>query len=109
MTGRIRFTHDGPVYELDGKKVSEEEFRGAFPPKLDNGPGPSSLSSTPANVSDALACHPKDVESYRQDAKRRGVPTEFQRDGRPVMTSRAHQKAYLKAYGYHNNDGGYGD
>jgi hypothetical protein len=37
------------------------------------------------------------------------VPTEFLPDGRPIMRSRAHQKAYLKAYGFKNRDGGYGD
>jgi hypothetical protein len=65
-------------------------------------------SSNP-KLSEALAVHPDQVPEAVEDAKRKGVPTRFEADGRPVITSRAHQKAYLKAYGFHNRDGGFGD
>jgi len=109
MTGKIKYTALGTFYFLDDKEVSKEEFFTALPPKLANGDGPCSLSSTPAHLSDGLAVHPDQVQEAEESAKKRGVPTEFQRDGRPVMRSRAHQKAYLKAYGFHNRDGGFGD
>lgn len=70
---------------------------------------PCSLSHIKPRLSDALAVTPRQAQAYEADAKRKGVPTEFAKDGRPIMRSRAHQKAYLKAYGFHNNDGGYGD
>ena len=57
----------------------------------------------------ALKVHPKQVQEAIASAKKRGVPTEFDRTGKPLFTSRAHKKAYLKAYGYVNFDGGYGD
>ena len=107
MKGRIRFTDAGKVYEIDGREVTEEVFYEAFPPVAEF--AAEALCAAPPHKSESLACHPKDVEAFREDAKMRGVPTEFRRDGRPIMTSRAHQKKYLKAYGYHNNDGGYGD
>lgn len=67
------------------------------------------LSSTPANPSDALAVHPRQVGEASELAKSKGVPTDFLPDGRPIMKSRAHQKAYIKAHGFYNKDGGYGD
>ena len=72
---------------------------------------PSSLSKgVPINESDKLAVHPSQCDEAEAHAKKRGVPTEFERkSGRPRFLSRAHQKAYCKAYGVHNLDGGYGD
>ena len=61
------------------------------------------------NESHALKVHPRQVPEAVADAVRKGVPTEFTKDGRPRFTSREHQKRYLKAYGYVNLDGGYGD
>lgn len=110
MKGRVfwdRWT-GAAHYEIDGREVSEEEFRRRLPPAPD-GEGPSSLSSTPPHLSEGLSVHPDQVQEAIEDAKRKGVPTEFRPDGRPVMRSRAHQKAYLKAYGFHNRDGGFGD
>ena len=44
-----------------------------------------------------------------EDAKKKGVATYFNEAGRPIFESRAHKKKYLKAYGFRNNDGCYGD
>ena len=47
-----------------------------------------------------------------EDARRKGVETEFRPDGTPMFTSRAHKGKYLRAYshlGIHNLDGGYSD
>lgn len=71
--------------------------------------GPCSLSHTPPHESEALGVHPDQVEEARESAKRRGVPTEFLPNGNPIMRSRKHQRDYLKAYGFINRDGGFGD
>ena len=60
-------------------------------------------------LSDGLAVHPDQVPEFMAEDKKRGVPIEYHRDGRAVINSRAQQKAYLTAYGFHNRDGGYGD
>jgi hypothetical protein len=96
----------GVHYYLEGKEVSEAAYREAYPPR-DH--ATVFLSQTPSHLSEGLAVHPRQVQEATQDAQYRGVPTEFRPDGRPVMRSRAHQKAYLRAYGFHNRDGGYGD
>ena len=56
-----------------------------------------------------MAVHPSQVAEAEADAKAKGVPTSFLGDGRPVFTSRGHRREYLKAYGVHDNQGGYGD
>lgn len=60
-------------------------------------------------LSDALACHPKQAQHMRDKLKKLGVPTDIRNDGRPVITSRAHQKAVCKALKLVNWDGGFGD
>jgi hypothetical protein len=107
MTGKIKGTGAKKVYEIDGREVSAEAFFEAFPPVTEY--SADALCAAPPHKSDGLAVHPDQVQEATDSAKREGVPTEFLPDGRPVMRSRAHQKAYLKAYGFRNNDGGYGD
>lgn len=109
MKGRIVGHGENTRYFLDGREVAKAEFDAAFPDKPLSAGGECSLSATPPHVSEGLSVHPRQVAEATESAKRRGVPTEFLPDGRPVMRSRAHQKAYLKAYNFHNRDGGYGD
>jgi hypothetical protein len=109
MEGRIIGFGERTRYLLDGLPVSKEAFDRAFPDRLDDGGTTCSLSHTPVKGSLALAVHPAQVEEAREQARRHGVPTEYQPDGTPIITSRAHQKALCKIRGVHNNDGGYGD
>ena len=96
-------------YFLDGKRVSEEEFNAALPDKpLGGAPGAQATWNKPI-LSDGLAVVPKRIKEAEAKCLKHGVPTDFTTDGRPVLRTRAHRKAYLKAYGYHDNDGGYGD
>jgi hypothetical protein len=60
-------------------------------------------------VSEAAACHPDDVPSYKAHAAKNGVPTEYNRAGCPIFTSRKHRAKYLKTFGLHDRNGGYGD
>lgn len=50
--------------------------------------------------SDAMAVHPDQVSEAREDAKRKGVPTEFLPDGRPLFTSSRHFRRYARTYGF---------
>ena len=59
--------------------------------------------------SDALACDPGNVLEAQEAASTRGVPTEFDREGRPVFTSREHRKQFCEAFGYIDRNAGYGD
>ncbi len=98
-------------YFLDHKEVPAEEYWAAYPlTEAEKGSqAGSSLVGWKPIVSDALACHPKQVKEAEALAKARGVPTEFQPDGRPIFTSRSHRREYMKQHGFHDNDGGYND
>lgn len=95
---------------IDGRQVTKEEFDAALPNVVDEvGTGDALLGWKPL-LSDALAVHPEQIAEAEASAKAKGVPTEFEPEyGRPVFTSRSHRRAYLRAYGMHDNQGGYGD
>lgn len=110
MKGIIRGSGEKETYWIDGREVSKAEFDEAFPPKSLTGGtfGGTPLSGWPI-YSDALAVHPVDVKEHERIAKEKGVPTECLPDGRVVLRNRAHRKAYLRSFGFHDRDGGYSD
>jgi len=57
----------------------------------------------------AAGCNPNQVGEFTKASAERGVPTEFTKDGKAVFTSRGHRKKYLKAFGMHDRNAGYGD
>jgi len=106
----IRGHGDRTQYLIDGRPVSKEEFDAACPPAAEvDGPAGASLVGWKPLASRALGVHPDQVAEATESARAKGVPTEFRPDGRPVFTCRSHRKRYLRAYGLHDNDGGYGD
>ena len=60
-------------------------------------------------LSDALGCNPSQIHDSMEVAKQHGVPTQFTPDGRAILTSPAHRKAYARLYGIHDRNGGYSD
>lgn len=70
------------------------------------------FASTPGNwprTSEAMGCHPSQVAEYRQRASSLGVPTEIKNDGTVVLRDRAHEKKFMKAFGFYHQNAGYGD
>lgn len=57
----------------------------------------------------AMGVQPEQREEATKDATKRGVPTEFDSRGDAIFTGRDHRRKFLKAYGAHDHDGGYGD
>lgn len=102
MTGRIIYKKDGTrQHFLDGVLVSEQEFDAAFPRVVDEGPSDGTcLASFPPLHSEALAVHPTQIQEATEDAKRKGVPVEFDTEGRPVFTSSRQFREYAKKYGF---------
>jgi hypothetical protein len=73
-------------------------------------PGANShMSSNWPMKSEAAAVHPSQIGEATEFYRNKGVPTSFDRLGRPVLESRAHRKAFLRASGLHDRDGGVGD
>lgn len=49
--------------------------------------------------SDALGCNPDQRQASCAEARRHGVPTEFDHEGRAVLTSSEHHRKYARLYG----------
>jgi len=112
MKGRIVFKPDDTrLYFLDGQSCTEAEFNAAFPPAVEpDGPDAgSSLCGWKPIHSEAMAYHPKQVKEAEEHFRKLGIPTEIDRLGRPVLTSRSHRRKVMKSQGLHDNSGGYGD
>lgn len=109
MRGTIRWAGGRRRFYLDGKEVTEAEFDLAFPPQKITGPFMGPAASGWPILSEALAVHPSQVAEAQESARARGVPTQFLPDGRAVLRDRDHRRRYLKAYGFFDRNGGYGD
>lgn len=107
MTGTIRdkkrVGDDGEwvvekEYLIDGKVVSEDDFRAAFPEREDHRAVmfATAYSLTRPLASDALAVHPKQIEEARARDKRHGVSVDYDRHGRPLFTCAAQRRKYMQ-------------
>ena len=71
-----------------------------------------SMKTFPGNwpmFSDALGCGVEQIKESEAYAAKAGVPTKFDKEGRAILTSPAHRKAYARLYGYFDRNAGYGD
>lgn len=98
---------NGRTYFIDNKEVSQDEYdralaeQKAMLPQVGGGrPGDSLVAWSNPIYSDAAAVHPSQVNEAIEDAKKKGVPTDFTADGRPIFTSSRHFRKYCKAYGF---------
>ena len=59
--------------------------------------------------SDAMGVHPAQAKEYSDYLKEKGVPTEINSDGNPVLTSRHHRKLVCAATDTYDRNAGFGD
>ena len=71
-------------------------------------PNPMTKARWPIH-SDALGCHESQIDQARTEAAARGVPTDFDSQGRAILRTPRHRRAYARLYGFHDKDGGYSD
>jgi hypothetical protein len=109
MTGKLV----GAKFFLKGPKgweeVTEKEWRKVMRPPPLNLTAGAGLVGWKAQHSEALAVHPQQIKQAADDAAAKGVPTDFDGAGRPILTSRSHRRAYHLAYGVIDKDAGYSD
>lgn len=60
-------------------------------------------------TSDAMGVHPTQITEAVDQARKAGIPTDFTRDGRPILTSPGHRKRYAEMRGFYDLNGGYSD
>jgi hypothetical protein len=56
-----------------------------------------------------MAVFPDQIPAEREQAYKKGVPTEFTKQGQPIFTSAGHRAAYCRAMGAVDRNGGYRD
>lgn len=99
MIARIVYGRE-TEYFLDGKQVSKEEFDAALPAKPIEAPiGVFGDWAEPV-VSETSAVHPTQIQEVQALCAKHGIPTEHDKHGRPVLTSKAHKVAYAKLRGF---------
>ena len=59
--------------------------------------------------SDALGVAPEQAKEYAEYLRERGVPTEINSEGNPILTSREHRRRVCEATGAYDRNAGYGD
>ena len=95
------------VYKINGKEVSAHQFR----QRQVRSPVRSRTDSVPYMalsfregrkiVSEGAAVDPSQVADCEEHARRSGVPTHFDEEGRPHFRSFVHQEKYLRLIGMH--------
>lgn len=102
-------------YFIDEEEVSREEFDRAFPNRIkdllkkNKAPDGARSACWPMKGSDALSVIPSRIPEATASDLAKGVPTEYTSEGQPIFRDRGHRREYLRAYGYHDRAGGYGD
>lgn len=91
---------DGSIILEDGKKGDRD-----YPAEYG---GPRRCATWPM-ISDALGVAPDQVTAARQQAQALGIPTEFTREGRAILTGPGHRKRLCRALGFYDKNAGYGD
>lgn len=59
--------------------------------------------------SEAMAVHPSQIRDQQKVLAKSGVKCDFDREGRPILTSQHHRKQVAEAMGLYDRNGGYGD
>lgn len=112
---RCRIVYGKPIrYYVDDKEVSKKKFDRVCKKKIDILAGATATtimetSKSWPKQSDGLGVNTKQIPKAEEMFRKLGVPTEFDKTtGKAIVRNNAHQRDILKAIGYHNNDGGYG-
>lgn len=96
-------------YFIDDVEVTKEAFDKRFPNKGINELLPGQTPGIWPMCSEAMGIHPSQIAEAMERDRKAGVPTSYTPDGRPILLGRGHRKAYLRSYGMHDKQGGYGD
>ncbi len=88
-------------YRLNGKDVTEAEFRAHQGAGLDLSapPGCAQHPSCWPMLSDGVGVHPTQRQAAYDESVRLGVPTQYDSTGRAVINDPGHHKRLLKALG----------
>lgn len=109
MRKQIRFEKGKMVFLIGDREVTREEFDRGMPDKEVAVPLEAHLPSCWPMRSEALACHPDQVQEMNERNAKHGIGTRYEADGTAVIPDRGDRKRLLRLEGYHDKGGGYGD
>lgn len=117
MKGRITYRRrldacgnfvEEPIYLLDGKEVTHDEFWAAYQAGLPGIPGEGPMVPSSKGwpmASEAMSVHPKQIDLAKKLDRQRGAPpTEYNQKGQPIWTSEDHKRKFNRAHGVHDNN-----
>jgi hypothetical protein len=110
VRGRITYRRDGTqAFTLGDKEVTKEEFDASFKAK-EIGPTRGQVASCWPMDSDALACHPEQIQELMNRNKKHGITgVSYKPDGTAVLADRGARRDLMALEGLHDKQGGYGD
>lgn len=103
----IHMDSTGTYHFLDGKPVSEAQYRNLYP--IPDAGIPGGTAKCWPMRSEALACDPSQVKEMNERNAKAGIGAHYTPDGTCVIPDRWTRKKLLKAEGFHDKSGGYGD
>ena len=68
------------------------------------------FSHTPSNwpmVSEAAGCHPSQIRESQEYLAKKGIHTDYTKDGNPIFKSEKHKAQVCRAFGLYDKNAGY--
>lgn len=97
------------VYKINGKQVTEQEWRAYKPKHASFGaPGGHKASCWPKTC-DMLGVLPSQVKEAQKYLAEHGCPSDFNARGDLILRDRDHFNRYCRTMGYYHRNAGYGD
>ena len=59
--------------------------------------------------SEAMGVPAEEAKQYAEYDRTNGVPTSYDGEGRPILTSQKHRREYCRLHGFYDRNAGYGD
>lgn len=116
MRSRVIYHGNGTqTFEIEGKEVSEEEYRRKTVSNLKSlwEGGPPLIGHTPScwpMTSTALGVHPSQVKEAMERNKAHGITgVSYDEDGDAILSDRGARRDLMRLEGFHDRNGGYGD
>ena len=94
-------TNDDPVLCEKDSFVMDRDYKADF--------GKQHHGDIYPYPSTALGVHPDQIAERVRYDREKGVPTEYNSEGDPIMRSKRHRREYCRAYGVHDRNAGFSD
>jgi len=114
MLFQIKKVKGKPVYFIDKKEVTKEVFEKETAKQNKGRSYAEGISKQRTRArhakrgypyaSDAMSVPTHMIEKVKAIDEKKGVRTEYNSIGQPIMRNAAHRRDYLKAHGYHDRN-----